>query len=85
MAFLLAATRLGSSVQALASIIPEYQQVEPFLELTPESVSERHYLPHREFELNGDLRLDHVSFAYEGRVRNPFWTTCQFMCILASS
>lgn len=65
MMFFSATTRLGASVQALATVAPEFQQVLPLLERTPETEG---YEPlasdEAEITLRGEVRFDHVSFAY---------------------
>ena len=60
MTFFVAVARLGRSFGAIAAIVPGVEQVRPVLEAVPEG------LPAGDttFELNGELRLDGVSFRY---------------------
>ncbi|MCY4075531.1 MAG: ATP-binding cassette domain-containing protein [Acidobacteria bacterium] len=64
MLFFGATTRLGAAVQALSSVIPEYQQVKPLLALAPETREEARGAG--EVELRGELRFERVGFAYPG-------------------
>lgn len=64
MLFFSVTARLGASVQALASIIPEYQQVLPLLRPTPEGAESGTPQQNIEIALRGELRFDHVNFHY---------------------
>ena len=64
MMFFGATTRLGAAVQALSSVIPEYQQVKPLLALVPETREDARGAG--EVELRGELRFERVGFAYPG-------------------
>ncbi len=64
MLFFSATARLGASVQALASIIPEYQQVLPLLRPMPEGADSSARQQDIEISLRGELRFDHVNFHY---------------------
>ena len=64
MMFFSATTRLGASVQALASVAPEFQQVIPLLERAPEAEGGPIHEQDSELTIRGELRFDHVSFAY---------------------
>ena len=64
MMFFGATTRLGAAVQALSSVIPEYQQVKPLLALAPETRGDARGAG--EVELRGELRFERVGFAYPG-------------------
>ena len=64
MMFFGATTRLGAAVQALSSVIPEYQQVKPLLALAPEAREDARGAG--EVELRGELRFERVGFAYPG-------------------
>ena len=64
MMFFGATTRLGAAVQALSSVIPEYQQVKPLLALAPETRGDAR--GGGEVELRGELRFERVGFAYPG-------------------
>ena len=63
MMFFGATTRLGNTVQSLATFVPEYQQVLPILERTPEDNDDANA---KEIDLHGELRFDHVTFSYPG-------------------
>ncbi|MYN67226.1 MAG: ATP-binding cassette domain-containing protein [Acidobacteria bacterium] len=62
MMFFGATTRLGATVQALSSIIPEYQQVKPLLALAPDVRDD--VAGGGEVDLRGDLRFERVGFAH---------------------
>ncbi len=64
MMFFGATTRLGAAVQALSSVIPEYQQVKPLLALAPEAREDARGTGAGEVELRGELRFERVGFAY---------------------
>ena len=66
MLFFGATTRLGTTVQALSSVIPEYQQVKPLLALAPETRDGSRSAGEVEVELRGELRFERVGFAYPG-------------------
>lgn len=66
MMFFAAATRLGSSIQTLATIVPDYQQVQPLLDCVPETPKLLDPEDNACFELRGELRFDHVTFRYSG-------------------
>lgn len=60
MTFLAAVTEIGWAVESLAGVQPAYEQVKPILQAVPESAP----AGVEEFTLNGELRLDHVSFRH---------------------
>ncbi len=64
MMFFTATTRLGATVQALSSIVPEYQQVKPLLALAPEMRHDGPDAGEAEVDLRGELRFERVGFAY---------------------
>ena len=64
MMFFGATTRLGATVQALSSVIPEYQQVKPLLALAPETRDDARGAGEVEVDLRGELRFERVGFAY---------------------
>lgn len=66
MMFFSATTRLGASIQALASVAPEFERMIPLLERTPEVQSGSAHDENAECAILGELRFDHVSFAYPG-------------------
>ena len=60
MTFYAAVAALGRSFEALAAVIPGYEQVKPVLETLPERRVPGTAPP----MLSGDIRFDHVSFRY---------------------
>ena len=60
MTFYAAVTSLSRSFEAIAAILPGYEQVKPILAALPE----RHLAAADPGELGGDIRFDHVSFRY---------------------
>jgi ATP-binding cassette subfamily C protein len=60
MMFCAALVALGSSFESIAALVPGYEQVQPILEARPESPSTGSL----ELQLDGEFRLDHVSFRY---------------------
>ena len=66
MMFFSATTRLAASIQALASVSPEFERVMPLLERAPETQDGPAHAENTERTLRGELRFDHVSFAYPG-------------------
>ena len=58
--FYSAAASLGRSFEALAAILPAYEQVRPLLNAAPE----KRFGGTGQVELSGELHLDHVSFGY---------------------
>ena len=61
MLFLSAVTRLGSSFNAIAAILPAFDQVQPFLSASPEISVDGERVEH----LGGDVLFDHVTFQYD--------------------
>ena len=61
MTFYTAIVGLGRSFEALAAVIPGYEQVKPVLDGVPQGRSDG-ITP---TELNGEIHLDHVSFRYD--------------------
>ena len=51
---------LGHSVEAIAAVVPAYEQVKPILAAVPDSRP----APAAPAKLSGDIRFDHVSFQY---------------------
>ena len=58
--FFTAVTGLGRSFQAIAAIVPRYEQVKPILAALPDSRTTEA----AQVELGGDVHFDHVSFRY---------------------
>ena len=58
--FYTAIAGLGRSFEAIAAVVPGYEQVKPILDAVPEGRA-RGTTP---AELNGDIRFDHLSFRY---------------------
>ncbi len=53
---------LGQSFSGIAAAVPTYEEIKPVLEAVPESAASGTASP----ELSGEMRLDHVSFRYDG-------------------
>ena len=66
MTFFGATTRLGATVQALSSVVPEYQQVKPLLALAREMRDDARAAGEVEVKLRGELRFEGVGFVYPG-------------------
>ena len=66
MTFFGATTRLGATVQALSSVVPEYQQVKPLLALAPKTRDDADPAAEIEVKLRGELRFEGVGFVYPG-------------------
>jgi ATP-binding cassette subfamily C protein len=60
MTFYLAVLRLGQSFEAIAAILPAYEQVRPVLNALPD----RTRAPATSVNINGDIRFDNLSFRY---------------------
>ena len=60
MILFLAIARLGQSIEAIAAIVPGYEQIEPILEALPETQPAGDVA----IDLQGGIRFDHVSFRY---------------------
>lgn len=63
MIFYEAVVRLGQSFEAVAMIIPGYEQIKPILEAVPETSPAGSLSS----ELRGEVHFDHVSFSYSQR------------------
>ena len=61
MTFFAALGQFGSAMATLVSVVPAYEQVKPILQAVPEPVDDHG----AEAQLQGELRLDKVSFSYE--------------------
>ena len=61
MTFYVAVVGLGESFEAIAAIVPGYEQVKPILAALPEDRNEGEDPE----ELNGEIHFNHVSFRYE--------------------
>ena len=59
--FITGVIRLGSSFASIATIAPEYTQIEPFLTEIPETSAGGEPVEY----LGGDIAFDHVSFRYD--------------------
>ena len=62
MTFYTAVAGLGRSFEAIAAVVPGYEQVKPILSAVPDSRT-KGAIP---AELSGDIHFDHVSFRYTG-------------------
>ncbi len=60
MVFYRAVVGLGRSFEAIATVVPAYEQIKPILDAVPDRTPETSGI----VELNGTIRFDHVSFRY---------------------
>lgn len=61
MVFYRAVVGLGRSFEAMATVVPAYEQIRPILDAMPDG----HPQARSNVELNGSISFDHVSFGYE--------------------